>query len=69
MSSKIEIGVQFKKELSKSKSVQCVLVDIVQRISTKTGKVIYEEYWAKSDNYNLGKSFIVARNTILRGII
>lgn len=68
MSSKIEIGVQFKKELPKGKSAQCVLVDVVQRISTKTGKIISEEYWAKSDTYNFGKAFEVAKNTIIRGL-
>lgn len=60
----IEIGDKFYKKLSKGKTAIAEVVDIVERISTKTGNLISKEYWAKSENFNFGKSFEVAKTTI-----
>lgn len=64
----IQIGLSFAKRLSKGKTCKCEVIDIVERVSTKTGKIIGIEYWAKSDEYGMGQSFEVAKNTILRGV-
>ena len=63
----IKIGQKFTKKLNKGKSCECEVVDIIQRVSTKTGEVIALEYWAKSETYFFGKWFEVAKNTILLG--
>lgn len=65
----IKIGQKFLKQLPKGKMVECELTDIIQRVSTKTGEIISIEYWAKSENIHFGKSFEVAKNTILRNLI
>ena len=55
MSFEIKIGQKFTKQLNKGKYCECEVVDIIQRISTKTGEVIALEYWAKSETYFFGK--------------
>ena len=65
----IKIGQKFTKQLNKGKSCECEVVDIIQRVSTKTGEVIALEYWAKSETFFFGRSFEVAKNTILKGKI
>ena len=65
----IKIGQKFTKQLNKGKSCECEVVDIIQRVSTKTGEVIALEYWAKSETFFIGRSFEVAKNTILKGKI
>ena len=45
------------------------MVEIIQRVSTKTGEVIALEYWAKSETFFFGRIFEVAKNTILIGKI
>ena len=67
MSFEIKIGQKFTKQLNKGKSCECEVVDIIQRISTKTGEVIALEYWAKSEDSFFGKAFEVPKNSILRG--
>ena len=63
----IQIGDRFIKHLSKrTKGVECEVIDIITRTSTKTGKVVGAEYWAKSDTYAFGHSFEVAKSTIIR---
>lgn len=69
MNREIEIGVRFTKQLAKGKTCECELVDIIQRVSTKTDKLISVEYWAKSESFAFGKSFEVAKNTIIKGLI
>ena len=69
MSFEIKIGQKFTKQLNKGKSCECEVIDIIQRVSTKTGKVISIEYWAKSENFSFGKAFEVPKNSILRGKI
>lgn len=60
----IEIGTRFFKQVAKNKVVECEIIDIVQRISTKTGELIGVEYWARSDSYAPGLAFEVALSTI-----
>lgn len=67
MATEIKIGQKFTKKLNKGKICECEVVDIIQRISIKTGEIIALEYWAKSENLFFGKSFEVAKNTILLG--
>ena len=69
MNKEIKIGQKFTKKLNKGKSCECEVVDIIQRVSTKTGEVIALEYWAKSETFFFGRSFEVAKNTILIGKI
>lgn len=66
----ITIGMEFKKQVGK-KYIKCEVVDIYDVISTskKTGNVNKRVvYYAKSDNYGMGRNFEVAKNTILRGL-
>lgn len=67
----IQIGQKFLKQLNKSKYAECEVVDIINRISQKTKKVVGVEYWAKctSGDYAFGQTFEVAKNTIIRNII
>lgn len=67
MSTEIKIGQKFTKRLNKGKTCECEVVDIIQRISSKTGNIISVEYWAKSETFNFGRSFETAKNTILKG--
>ena len=67
MSFEIKIGQKFTKQLNKGKFCECEVVDIIQRISTKTGEVVALEYWAKSETYFFGKWFEVPKNSILKG--
>lgn len=60
----VEIGTKFFKQIAKNKMIECEIIDIVQRVSTKTGKLIGVEYWAKSDSYAAGLAFEVALSTI-----
>lgn len=64
----ITIGTQFQKQVNK-KLVNCVVDDIVERKSLKTGKVFDIEYWAKSDEYGVGASFEVSKTTIAKGFV
>jgi hypothetical protein len=66
--SEVKIGDKFKKPLNKGKFAECEIVDIVQRISTVTGKVFDVEYWAKSisKEYTTRSSFQVAKTTVFR---
>lgn len=63
----IKIGDKFIKQISKGKSIDCEIVDIITKVSTITGKVIETEYYAKSNNYAMGQSFEVSKTTVLRG--
>ena len=65
---KVSIGDKFKKRVGKSK-VDCEIVDIVNRVSVKKNKIIETEYWAISNNFGMGKSFQVAKATVVRGRI
>ena len=65
----IQIGHKFVKPLNKGKSTLCEVVDVIKRISTRTGEILDEEYYAKSIDgvYFYGKSFEVSKTTIIRG--
>ncbi len=67
----IQIGQIFSKQLNKGKYAECEVVDIVERISQRTKKVVGVEYWAKctSGNWAVGQTFEVAKSTIIRNII
>lgn len=66
MEDEIKIGDKFTKQISKGKLIECEVVDIIKRVSTKTGKTINLEYYAKSNTYAAGQVFEVAKTTILR---
>ena len=69
MDDNIKIGDKFTKQISKGKIIHCEVTDIIKRVSTKTGKTIDVEYYAKSNSYGMGKSFQVAKTTILRDML
>lgn len=67
----ITIGTRFYKMVDK-KQVECVVSDIfditsVSRLNEITNNRVV--YYAKSDNYGMGRSFEVAKATIVRGLI
>lgn len=71
---KIKIGMQFHRRISnhRDKMVLCTVHDIITVVNTslKTGEShTHFEYRATSDNYGMGKSFEVAKATIVRGYI
>jgi hypothetical protein len=68
MDTQIKIGTNFIKQISKHSKVECEVVDIIQRLSTKSGNIAGIEYWAKSDKYGMNNSFEVSKTTILRGL-
>lgn len=66
MGTEIKIGDQFTKQIGAGKYAECIVVDIVKRISTRTGNNIGEEIFASSDTYGMGQPFQVAKNTVIR---
>ncbi len=66
METEINIGDKFQKQIASGKHCDCIIIDIIKRISTRTGNLLGVEYFAISDTYGIGKPFEVAKNTIIR---
>jgi len=64
----IKIGDKFNKRLSKGKTAECEIVDVVKKVSVHTGKTFGTEYWAisLSEKYKTSGMFEVSKTSILR---
>lgn len=65
----ITIGTKFTKRLSKLQTVNCEVVDFIERKSITSGKVLEYEVWAKSDTYGMGNAFQTSITTVKLGKI